>query len=94
MGFMSKLTRKLLTPFDAMFIGAPIAYTPGSAKQMTPSKSSPAMAEAISPCQMRAKASLDADAFSTARIVAAQFWLGVVELYGAWRLTGVLEADD
>jgi hypothetical protein len=88
-----------------MFTGPPVSYTPGSTKRLTPDDDAlgpmrapnpppPQMDAAIKERQARAQASLDATPFDTAQIVAAQFWLEAVQLYGAWRLRTSIEPDS
>jgi hypothetical protein len=91
---MVKITRVPLTPLEAMFTAGPIAYTPGSTKRLTPREPAPQMDAAIAACQQRAKGGLGATHFTTAQIVAAQYGLDEVTLYGAWRLASAIEPDE
>jgi len=92
------------TPVDAMFQGPPIAYTPGSAKRLPPDDDAPSpepapkpappqLQQAIEACRARERAKCDPTHFDTAQIVAAQFEIDAVRLYGAWRLSTAIESS-
>jgi hypothetical protein len=86
-----KIEHVPLTPTDQMFQGPPSLYSPGPAPAPRPVP--PRIGAAIRACQARERAACDPTHFDTAQIIAAQFGLKAVQLYGAWCVATAFELD-